>query len=116
MRFRGSRGRDDKEGKEGSDFMCADSGKGTTASLAGWAAGFRLEDAPEAVVDRMKALVLDFLRVVAVGARLPWSRAARKLVLNLGGTGASTILLYGDRLDAFPQLRHPEGGKSYPTN
>ena len=72
----------------------------TTAVLAEWAANFRLEDAPEAVVGRMKALVLDLLRVVAVGSRLPWSRAARRMALQLGGNGTSTVLLYGDRLDA----------------
>ena len=71
-----------------------------TALLAEWAAGFRLEDAPQAVVDRMKALVLDLLRVVAVGARLPWSQSARRLALELGGNGTSTVLLFGDRLDA----------------
>lgn len=80
--------------------MSGSIGKGTTALLAEWAAGFRLEDAPEAVVDRTKVLVLDFLRVVAVGARMPWSRAARRLALELGGRGTSTLLLYGDRLDA----------------
>lgn len=80
--------------------MSVSSGTGTTAALAEWAANFRLEDAPEAVVDRMKALVLDLLRVVAVGSRLPWSRAARRMALQLGGNGTSTVLLYGDRLDA----------------
>lgn len=72
----------------------------TTAVLAEWAAGFKLEDAPPEVVERMKALVLDLLRVVAVGVRLPWSRAARRLALELGGRGTSTILLTGDRVDA----------------
>jgi 2-methylcitrate dehydratase PrpD len=71
----------------------------TTAVLADWVAGFRLQDAPHAVVDRMKALVLDLLRVVAVGAPLPWSQAVRRLALTLGGNGTSTVLLYGDRLD-----------------
>ena len=73
--------------------------KGTTAQLAEWAASFRLQDAPDEVVERMKALVLDLLRVCAVGARLPWSRAARKLQLELGGRGESSILLSGERLD-----------------
>ncbi len=72
----------------------------TTVLLAQWACGFKLEHAPHAVVGRMKALVLDFLRVVAVGARLPWSRSARRLALELGGNGTSTVLLTGDRLDA----------------
>ena len=74
--------------------------KGTTAVLAEWAAGFRLEAAPAVVVDSMKAKVLDFLRVVTVGTRLPWSRSARRLTLSLGGTGDSTVLLFGDHLDA----------------
>lgn len=56
----------------------------TTALLVEWAEGFRLEHAPEAVVERMKALVLDLLRVVAVGAPLLWSQAARRLALTLG--------------------------------
>ncbi|HUF82886.1 MAG TPA: MmgE/PrpD family protein [Burkholderiales bacterium] len=71
----------------------------TTAYLSEWAAGFRLEDAPAAVVERMKALVLDLLRVVAVGATLPWSRDARRYALRLGGKPASTVLFYGDRMD-----------------
>jgi 2-methylcitrate dehydratase PrpD len=80
--------------------MAADPAKGTTAALAEWAAGFRLEHAPDPVVQRMKALVLDLLRVVTVGAPLPWSRAARQLVLKLGGTGNSSLFLSGDRIDA----------------
>ena len=71
----------------------------TTAYLAEWAANFKLEDAPPAVVERMKALVLDLLRVVAVGARLPWSQDARKYALKLGGNATSTVLYYGDRMD-----------------
>ncbi len=71
----------------------------TTAYLAEWAASFRLEDAPPAVVGRMKALVLDLLRVVAVGAKLPWSRDARQYALKLGGNAVSTVLYYGDRMD-----------------
>ena len=78
----------------------ANSTKGTTVVLAEWAAGYRLEDTPNDVVERMKALVLDFLRVIAVGARLPWSRATRKLALELGGKGESSLLLCGSRLDA----------------
>jgi 2-methylcitrate dehydratase PrpD len=74
--------------------------KGTTAELAEWAAGYRLEDAPDAVVQRMKALVLDFLRVTAVGARLPWSRSTRALALQLGGKAESSLLLCGSRIDA----------------
>jgi 2-methylcitrate dehydratase PrpD len=70
-----------------------------TAYLSEWAAGFRLDDAPKPVVERMKALVLDLLRVVAVGAKLPWSKDARRYALRLGGKPASTVLWYGDRMD-----------------
>jgi 2-methylcitrate dehydratase PrpD len=70
-----------------------------TAYLSEWAAGFRLKDAPDEVVARMKALVLDLLRVVAVGATLPWSRDARQYALRLGGKPTSTVLWYGDRMD-----------------
>src|SRR5690606_6497738 len=67
--------------------------------LSEWAAGFRLDDAPAEVVQRMKALVLDLLRVVIVGAPLPWSRSARDLALRLGGSGSSTVLLSGEKID-----------------
>ncbi len=80
--------------------MSASINKGTTAQLAEWTANFRLEDAPAEVVDRMKALVLDLLRVVTVGARMPWSISARRLALELGGNGTSSIFLCGSRLDA----------------
>ena len=78
-------------------LMSANSAKGTTAALSEWAAGFRLEHAPDQVVQRMKALVLDFLRVVAVGVRLPWSRSTRALALQLGGKGECSLLLCGSR-------------------
>jgi hypothetical protein len=48
--------------------MAVGNAKGATAVLAERAAGFRLEDAPPEAVARMKALVLDLLRVVAAGA------------------------------------------------
>lgn len=80
--------------------MSANRNLGTTAVLAEWAATYRLEDAPDAVVERMKALVLDFLRVVAVGARLPWSRSTRVLALQLGGKAECSLVLCGSRIDA----------------
>ncbi len=80
--------------------MISVSSEKTTAYLSEWAANFKLEHAPAAVVERMKALVLDLLRVVAVGSKLPWSKNARQYALKLGGNATSTVLLYGDRLDA----------------
>lgn len=73
---------------------------GATAVLAQWAAGYRLEHAPPPIVERIKALLLDYLRVTAVGARLPWSRSARALTLALGGKPESSLLLCGERVDA----------------
>jgi len=80
--------------------MSVNTATGATAILAQWAAAFRLEQAPAEVVERMKALVLDFLRVTAVGAPLPWSRSARQLALQLGGKAESSLLLCGSRIDA----------------
>ena len=74
--------------------------KATTAELSAWAAHFKLEHAPAEVVERMKALVLDFLRVVTVGAPLPWSRAARGLILQLSGKAESSLVLCGSKVDA----------------
>lgn len=73
---------------------------GVTAALAEWAAGFRLEHASPDIVERMKALLLDYLRVTAVGARLPWSRATRALAVQLGGKAEASLLLCGSRIDA----------------
>ncbi len=72
---------------------------GATAALSQWAAQFRLDAAPPEVVQRMKALVLDLLRVVIVGAPLPWSRSTRSLALRLGGNGSSSLLLSGEKID-----------------
>ena len=74
--------------------------KATTAELSAWAANFKLEHAPAEVVERMKALVLDFLRVVTVGAPLPWSRATRGLILQLSGKAESSLVLCGSKVDA----------------
>lgn len=74
--------------------------QGATAALSAWAANFTLDDAPAEVVERMKALVLDFLRVVTVGQPLPWSRAARNLTLQLGGKAESSLVLCGSKVDA----------------
>jgi len=82
------------------NVMAAGTTRGTTAALAAWAAGFRLEQAPAEVVERMQALVLDYLRVTTVGAALPWSRAARQLAIELGGRPESSLLLCGTRIDA----------------
>ncbi len=71
-----------------------------TVQLSAWAANFKLGDAPPEVVERMKALVLDFLRVVTVGQPLPWSRAARSLTLQLGGKAESSLVLCGSKVDA----------------
>lgn len=79
--------------------MTTKPGAAPTAALAEWTARFELDDAPGPVVERMKALVLDLLRVIAVGAPLPWSLATRRLALQLGGSPRSTVLLFGDRLD-----------------
>lgn len=79
--------------------MSASTQSGTTAELSAWAANFKLDDAPTEVVERMKALVLDFLRVVTVGAPLPWSRAARGLILQLSGKAESSLVLCGSKVD-----------------
>ena len=80
--------------------MTTHTANGTTAALAEWAANYRLENAPPAVIERMKALVLDFLRVVTVGQPLSWSRAARGLTLQLGGKAESSLVLCGSKIDA----------------
>jgi 2-methylcitrate dehydratase PrpD len=80
--------------------MSSQAKQAVTAELSAWAANFKLEDAPAEVVERMKALVLDFLRVVTVGAPLPWSHAARGLVLQLGGKPESSLVLCGSKVDA----------------
>ena len=80
--------------------MTTSHASGVTAVLAEWAAGYRLETAPPEIVERMQALLLDYLRVTAVGAPLPWSRAARALALELGGKTESSLLLCGSRVDA----------------
>jgi 2-methylcitrate dehydratase PrpD len=71
-----------------------------TRRLAAWASELRYDDLPAAVAETSRMLVLDFLRAVAIGARTPWGASIRGVVCELGGTPTSTILVFGDRIDA----------------
>ena len=64
----------------------------TTRALAGFAAGFDPATLPDAVREKLGWLLLDYLRVCSVGARLPWSDWARRYVDQVGKPGTSHAL------------------------
>ena len=68
---------------------------GPTGRLATWLAALRLEDAPAAVLDRAKHILLDGLGCALVGAQLPWSQKAVELVTSFEGAGSHTIIGWG---------------------
>jgi 2-methylcitrate dehydratase PrpD len=69
---------------------------GATERLAAFAAGSE-RFAPE-VVEQGKRMLLDQFACQIAGAPLPWSRAYRDAIVGLGGTGAASLVYYGDRL------------------
>src|SRR5215475_13124790 len=71
---------------------------GATEVLARYAAAVRLEDAPAAVVDRLKTLVLDHLGCALGGSRTPLARAAAAVAT--ADAGAATVV--GSRRRAAP--------------
>ena len=68
---------------------------GPTGVLCDWVVGLRLDHAPQDVVARAKALILDGLGCALVGAQLPWSRTAADIVQRIEGSGDSTIIGWG---------------------
>jgi aconitate decarboxylase len=68
---------------------------GPTARLASWVAGFHADQAPPAVVERAKLLLLDGIGCALVGARLPWSATAVEAVTGFEGRGDIPIIGWG---------------------
>ncbi len=73
---------------------------GVTGRLCQWLAAFELDAAPAAARERAKALILDGLGCAIVGAQLPWSRIATRLVQQLEGRGDRTIIGWGANTSA----------------
>ncbi|MEI9984046.1 MAG: MmgE/PrpD family protein [Aliidongia sp.] len=68
---------------------------GPTGRLADWLSRLRFEDAPAAVIERAKHLLLDGLGCALVGAQLPWSKTAVEIVTRFEGSGDRTIIGWG---------------------
>jgi 2-methylcitrate dehydratase PrpD len=70
-----------------------------TKALATFAAELDPASLPDEVRRRLSYLLLDFLRVASIGARLPWSDWARGYVGLVGKAGASHVLFSPDTLN-----------------
>lgn len=69
--------------------------QGATGALSTWLAGLSLGDAPAAVRERAKYLLLDGIGCALVGAKLPWSALAVETVTRFEGAGDKTIIGWG---------------------
>ena len=67
-----------------------------TRALASFAAHFDPVMLPAAVRQKLGWLLLDYLRVCSIGARLPWGGWARAYVKTVGAAGASHALFSSD--------------------
>ena len=67
---------------------------GPTGQLASWIAGFTLDQAPPAVQERAKYLLLDDFGCALVGAQVPWTRTAVETVTAFG-KGDTPIIGWG---------------------
>jgi 2-methylcitrate dehydratase PrpD len=70
-----------------------------TQALAAFAASLDPAGLPAPVRAKLGWLLLDYLRVCSIGARLPWSDWARGYVGLVGKAGASHVLFSQDRLN-----------------
>src|SRR5215475_10722 len=70
-----------------------------TQALAAFAAGLDPASLPGDVRQKLGWLLLDFLRVASLGARLPWSDWARSYVGVVGREGSSHVLFSPQRLN-----------------
>jgi 2-methylcitrate dehydratase PrpD len=70
-----------------------------TQALASFAADLDSSALPDEVRRKLGWLLLDFLRVCSIGARLPWSEWARGYVGLVGKPGASHVLYSPDTLN-----------------
>lgn len=64
---------------------------GITGQVCQWIDSVQLSDIPSNVQTKVKYLVLDGLACAIVGAKLPWSKVAKKAVLDIEGPGKCTV-------------------------
>jgi 2-methylcitrate dehydratase PrpD len=70
-----------------------------TLALAAFTAGLDPASLPQDVRQKLGWLLLDFLRVSSLGARLPWSDWARRYVGVVGRAGSSHVLFSPETLN-----------------
>lgn len=71
-----------------------------TEILSQYASKLRYEDLPETVVERVKQLFLEYLRVGILGSRREWGKRLWQLIESFKGSGRSRILIYGTMIDS----------------
>jgi 2-methylcitrate dehydratase PrpD len=72
--------------------------QGATRTVAGYAAGLRYEDLPEAAVDALKRSMLDAIGAAIYGLDRHWTRVIRDLLLEDGGKPEATVWGTSSRL------------------
>jgi 2-methylcitrate dehydratase PrpD len=70
-----------------------------TRALAAFAAGLDPRGFPAEVREKLGWLLLDYLRVASIGARLPWSEWARGYIAVVALPGAARVLFSSDALN-----------------
>jgi len=76
-----------------------DAAQHPTLALGEFAAGLSYGQLPGPVREHLFVLLLDFVRVASIGARMEWSGWARDTADAAGGTGKAHILFSGARTD-----------------
>lgn len=72
--------------------------QGPTTRLAEFATNLSYDKLGPEVVQHAKECLLDYLRLVVLGASTPWAQAVYGLVKQMGGAPESRISVYGDRV------------------
>jgi 2-methylcitrate dehydratase PrpD len=75
---------------------------GQTETLAKFATDLRFSDLPTEVIEKAKLVILDQLGCELAGSTLPWTMSVYRYVKSTGGSGESTIVNYGTKVN--PEL------------
>ena len=71
-----------------------------TLALAQFAASLTGDALPHDIKAKLSELLLDYVRVASIGARMPWSAWAESYMADLGGQGRAAVLFRPHRRDA----------------
>lgn len=76
--------------------------EGPTGKLCNWVDSMTLDKVPTEFTTRAKHLILDGIACGLIGAHLPWSEKAAKVIFDIEPAGDSTVFGWDRVSSSFP--------------